>query len=147
MKRIIVLGGGVGGLSAGWMLSRTGKYEVTVIESAPVTGGACGTFRFDEFLLDYGPHKLYSTIPGIMDEIQNLMGDELLKHEKKNTIFLFNRYLHYPIRMTDLALKMGMKNFIQCGLSASKAIISSGKNDDSQDSYEKYIINYEIPKF
>jgi protoporphyrinogen oxidase len=140
-KRVIILGGGVSGLSAGWMLARTGNYEVTVIESAPVTGGACGTFEYRKFLLDYGPHKAYSILPGILDELKNLMGDEFLKHEKRNSIFMFNSFLKYPVRMTDIALKMGAKNLVQCGLSAAAMLNRGAKTGDGKESYEEYVVN------
>ncbi len=140
-KKVVILGGGVGGLSAGWMLARTGDYEITVVEQAPVIGGACGTFRDSEFLLDYGAHKAYSVLPGILEELVNLMGNEFIKHEKRNSIFMFNRYLKYPISMTDLALKMGVKNLFQCGLSAANTLWSRGsENEDDEKSYEQYIV-------
>lgn len=140
-KKVVILGGGVGGLSAGWMLARTGNYEITVIEQAPVIGGACGTFRDREFLLDYGAHKAYSVLPGILEELINLMGNEFIKHEKRNSIFMFNRYLKYPISMTDLALKMGVKNLFQCGSSAANTLLKrrSG-NEAGEKSYEQYIV-------
>jgi len=140
-RKIIILGGGVGGLSAGWMLARTGDYEITVVERTPFIGGACGTFREKEFLLDYGAHKAYSVLPGVLEELVNLMGDEFIKHEKRNSIFMFNRYLKYPISMTDLALKMGAKNLVQCGLSAANTLWNRGsENKTDEKSYEQYIV-------
>ncbi len=66
MKKVVVLGGGVGGLSVAWMLARTGQFHVTVIEKESSIGGMCGTFKYKDFYLDYGAHKIYSVIPGIM---------------------------------------------------------------------------------
>lgn len=138
-KTAIVLGAGVGGLSAGWMLARTGHYDVTVIERADRIGGVCGTFPFEEFLLDYGPHKSYSTIPGILDELTGLMGDEFIRHRKSNTIFLFGSFLRYPIRLLDLAQKMRPAEFLASGLDAAKAALLPGRR--REESYEDYVIN------
>ena len=138
-KNVIILGGGIGGLSAGWALARTGHYRVTIIESASEIGGACGTFRYDDFLLDYGPHKSYSVIPGVMDELRQLMGDEFIKLEKRNTIYLFGHYLKYPISMIDLAFKMGPKNLIASGFSMLGTIFNV-KKTDSINSYEEYAV-------
>ena len=33
-------------------------------------GGLCGSFQSHGFTLDHGPHKLYSVVPGILDEIR-----------------------------------------------------------------------------
>jgi phytoene dehydrogenase-like protein len=65
-KKIVILGAGIGGLSAGYFLARTGDYEVTILEKAPVIGGLCGSFELDGFTLDYGAHKIYSVIPGVL---------------------------------------------------------------------------------
>ncbi|MFQ5650642.1 MAG: FAD-dependent oxidoreductase [bacterium] len=140
-KKVVILGAGVGGLSAGWMLARTGHYDVTVVERAPVVGGACGTFEHNGFLLDYGPHKCYSVLPGVLTELRELMGDELIEHEKRNSIYLFGSLLDYPVRMTDLALKMGVKNLVQCGVGAAGTLFNGKKNDHQQDSYETYVIS------
>src|SRR5574337_1227823 len=124
-KDVVILGGGIGGLSAGWMLARTGHYRVIIVEHASEIGGASGTFRYENYLLDYGPHKSYSVIPGIMDELRQLMGDEFIKLEKRNTIYLFGHYLKYPISMVDLALKMGPKNLIESGFSVLRTIFKA----------------------
>jgi protoporphyrinogen oxidase len=122
------------------MLARSGEYAVTVVEQAPVIGGVCATFRHGDFLLDYGPHKSYSAIPGILDELRELMGDEFLRHEKHNSIYLFGHYLKYPISMADLAVKMGFKNLVQSGFSAVGATLHRN-NRQSVASYEQYVVN------
>lgn len=139
-KNVIILGGGIGGLSVGWELALKGHYRVIVVERASEIGGACGTFRCDDFLLDYGPHKSYSVLPGIMDKLRQLMGDEFIKLEKKNTLYLFGNHLKYPVSMIDLALKMGPKNLIESGFSMLKTIFKV-KKADSVNSYEEYVIN------
>jgi len=140
-KRVVILGAGVGGLSVGWMLARTNNYEVTVVEKSSVVGGACRTFEYESFHLDYGPHKFYSIVPGIVDELKDLMGEEFLRHEKSNSIFMFNSFLEYPIRLIPLALKMGFKNVVQCGLNATATIIGGRKSEDYPESYETYLVN------
>ena len=84
---VVVLGGGVAGLAAGYYLAR-GGWPVTVVERGPVVGGLCGSFQSHGFTLDHGPHKLYSVVPGILDEIRTLLGDRLIEHTKKNRIRL-----------------------------------------------------------
>jgi len=137
-QKIVILGGGAGGLSAGWMLSRSKKYDVTVIEKESAPGGVCATFRYGDFSLDYGPHKFYSVIPGIQDEIKTLMGGEFITHEKKNSIYLFDSYLKYPLSMAELALKMGPKNILETALSM---VSGKFKKKKRIASYEDYIID------
>ncbi|MEM7713083.1 MAG: NAD(P)-binding protein, partial [Cyanobacteria bacterium P01_A01_bin.68] len=51
---VIVIGGGIGGLTAGALLSRYGK-RVVVCESHTVAGGAAHSFRRQGFEFDSGP--------------------------------------------------------------------------------------------
>jgi len=137
MKRVVVLGGGIGSLSTGWMLSRRGGYDVTVVEISENIGGVCGSFRHGDFILDYGPHKFYSIIPGVLDELKTLMGDELLVHRKRNSIFLFGSFLKYPFTMLDLAGKMGFSNMMKSGFSMAAGMVKK----HGSASYEDYIVS------
>jgi protoporphyrinogen oxidase len=139
-KDIVVLGAGTGGLSVAWMLSRSDKYNVAVLECADKVGGVCGTFNLEEYSLDYGPHKFYSTDPAIVDEIKGLMGEELITHEKKNRIYIFGDYLKYPISMVDLLKKAGMGNILFLGIGALKAA-AIRKDPGKAISYEDYIVS------
>lgn len=141
MKNVLILGGGLGGLSAGLMLSRTGKFNVTVVEKEPKVGGVCGTFRYEDFLLDYGAHKVYSVIPGILDEFRALMSVDSIPHKKRNSIYLFGQYLNYPINMADLALKMGYKNLFQCGIGTLQSMIAKIGRKDKIESYEDFVVS------
>lgn len=139
-ERIVVLGAGVGGLAAGYFLARTGRYEVTVLEKEPVIGGLCGTFEMDGFLLDYGAHKLYSVIPGILDEIRSLMGDRLLELPKKNRLFLRGHLVDYPLQLGNLAKVLGFGTFIQLGFGYGLEIIKGFFSRVEPASYEEYIV-------
>lgn len=52
--RAIVVGAGVGGLTAAGLLARRG-YDVTVLERRETPGGRCGQLRVDGFTFDLGP--------------------------------------------------------------------------------------------
>ena len=114
-KKVVVLCAGVGGLSAGYFLARTGHYDVTVLEKAPVIGGLCGSFEMKDFTLDYGAHKLYSVIPGVLDEITELMGDRLLTVPKKNRLYLRGHLVDYPLQLGSIANAPGPITFLQHG--------------------------------
>lgn len=139
-KKVVILGGGLGGLSAGYYLSRTNKFEVTVLEKAQKIGGVCGSFKHNGFILDYGAHKIYSVIPGILDEIRNLMGDRLLQIPKKNRIFLRGHLLDYPLKLGNLAQALGMGTFVGLGLGYAASLIEGLLHKKPATSYEEYII-------
>jgi phytoene desaturase len=54
VKRILVVGGGIGGLAAAALLGRAG-HRVTLLEAAPYLGGKSRRIRLDGQVLDTGP--------------------------------------------------------------------------------------------
>lgn len=54
---VIIIGGGLGGLTAGAKLAREGKH-VLLIEQHAVPGGCATTFRHKEFLVEVGLHEM-----------------------------------------------------------------------------------------
>jgi protoporphyrinogen oxidase len=135
---VVVLGGGVAGLAAGYYLSRAG-FPVTVVERAPVLGGLCGSFQAGGFTLDHGPHKLYSVVPGILDEIRALLGDRLIEHKKKNRIRLLGRYLDYPLALGNLLPLLGPVRAAKLGLGYAGAM-AGGVLGGEPATYEDYIL-------
>jgi diapolycopene oxygenase len=63
MKQIVVIGAGMGGLTAALRLVRQNS-DVSVIEARPVAGGLASTFEIDGFRFDYGPYILLDR-PGL----------------------------------------------------------------------------------
>ncbi|MRX73367.1 FAD-dependent oxidoreductase [Bacillus lacus] len=53
MKKVLIVGGGIGGLTAGALLQKQG-YEVTVLEASNEWGGCAGKFSRKEFLFPAG---------------------------------------------------------------------------------------------
>lgn len=138
--KVVVLGAGVGGLAAGYFLARTGQYDVTVLEKAPVIGGLCGTFEHDGFKLDYGAHKLYSVIPGVLEEIEQLMAGRLLTLPKQNRLFLRGRLVDYPLKLGNLARVLGFGMFLKLGVGFGLELLKGIFNRTEPASYKEYII-------
>jgi len=139
-EKVVVLGAGIGGLSAGYFLTKTGRYEVTVVEKAPVIGGLCASFEYNDFVLDYGAHKIYSVIPGVLDEIQELMGDRLLELPKNNRLFLRGHLVDYPLKLGNLASVLGFATFLKLGFGYALELARELVGSQPPKSYEEYMI-------
>lgn len=70
-RRVAIIGGGIGGLSAAGLLARDG-YEVTVLEALPNTGGRAGSWEKNGFRFDTGPS--WYLMPEVFDHWYRLMG-------------------------------------------------------------------------
>ncbi|MFC5821383.1 phytoene desaturase family protein [Nonomuraea harbinensis] len=76
MRSVVVVGAGLGGLSAAVQLAAAGR-EVTVVEAMGEPGGCCGTARVGAYRFDTGPSVL--TMPGVLAEIFGA-ADQDLRH-------------------------------------------------------------------
>jgi protoporphyrinogen oxidase len=139
-QTVVVLGAGIGGLSAGYFLAKTGKYAVTVLEKDPVTGGLCASFAYNGFTLDYGAHKIYSLIPGVLDEIKALMGDSLLELPKVNHLYLRGHLVDYPLKLGNLAAVLGPAQFMRIGFGYALEFLRGIFLKPEPRSYEEYMI-------
>lgn len=139
-KKVVILGAGVTGLSAGYYLSRTGRYHVTILEKMDVIGGVCGSFDHNGCTLDYGAHKIYSVVPGAMDEIKEAMGDGLMEVPKKNRLFLSGKFLDYPLRIGGLLTCLNIKQIMQLGFGFVGTILQGVFTKEKLSSYENYVV-------
>ncbi|OGL46355.1 MAG: hypothetical protein A2161_07755 [Candidatus Schekmanbacteria bacterium RBG_13_48_7] len=139
-KKAIIIGAGVTGLSSGWKLAESG-YKVKVIESNPFIGGMSTTFKYKDYFLDLGPHKIFTVLPHINEEIRNLFeDDELLTVKKKSKVFLNKRYLNFPLTFKDIFIGLGIGKCSQCGFGYMFSILKNFYSRKIPISYEEWII-------
>lgn len=76
-KRVIVIGGGLGGLATALRLARAG-WRVTVCESGARFGGKMNTWEREGFRFDTGPSLI--TMPWVFDDLFRAAGASLEEH-------------------------------------------------------------------
>ena len=98
MKRAVIIGGGVSGLSAAYYLHgeviRSGDdIEVTLIEKDKRFGGCIVTERADGFIIEGGPDCFLSEKPWALQLCEDLgLGDRLLcTNEENRRVFILSR--------------------------------------------------------
>jgi protoporphyrinogen oxidase len=105
--RVVILGAGPAGLGAAYRLARRGGIGATVIERSRVVGGNAGSFELAGQVVDYGSHRLHPACdPEVLRDIQALLGDDLLDRPRHGRIRLRGRWIHFPLKPVDLALRL-----------------------------------------
>jgi len=100
MKRVVVIGGGIAGLSAAWSMREHcpgAPFEIVLLEKNDRFGGNIRTERTDGFLIEGGPDCFLSEKPWAMELSKRLgLGDKLLPTNEKNrkTFVLSGGKLH-----------------------------------------------------
>jgi len=74
MKKIIIIGAGLGGLSAGVQLQHAG-YEVTIVEKNDHVGGKMMPVRLGDYSFDFGPNTI--TMPNVFRQVLKNVGESL----------------------------------------------------------------------
>lgn len=70
MKKIGIIGGGISGLTAAFLLKNKG-FDVTLFEKSGAVGGNIQTVKIDDFLIEYAPNSLIKS-PRLVDLIKAL---------------------------------------------------------------------------
>ncbi len=101
-KKVIVIGGGIAGLSAGIYALRCG-FDVTVLESHSIAGGNCTSWKRGGYLFEGGMHwltgsdkkepihKMWRTMGALNDSVQIHYSEPFIEYDDKGTPIRFYR--------------------------------------------------------
>jgi len=105
--KVVILGAGPAGVGAAFELARKRRFDVTVLEQRDGPGGNAGSFELDGMPVDYGSHRLHSACdPKILADLRELLADDLLSPPRRGRIRLQGRWIRFPLRAADLALRL-----------------------------------------
>jgi oxygen-dependent protoporphyrinogen oxidase len=95
MSRIVIVGGGIAGLTAAYTLGKSGRHEVTLLEATNSLGGKIGTDRAGELLIERGPDSIFTVKPAALQLICELgLEDELIEPQGGEFSILVDGKLH-----------------------------------------------------
>lgn len=98
-KHVVILGGGLAGLSCGYELVQRG-HRVTILEREPHVGGMASSFVEDGdeyWTQDFGPHRFHSQDQNLIDHVRDILGDNVVTAQRLSRIVLFNKFFDYPL--------------------------------------------------
>ena len=105
MSKVIVIGAGIGGMSAAARLAKAG-HEVTIFESSDRTGGKCQTKWLGNYAFDTGPSLL--TLPAVYRDLFLKTGkriEHVLQIDPVDPAFEYNFADETKIIFPNLSLK------------------------------------------
>lgn len=135
-KEIVILGGGLTGLSAGYLLGRAG-FRVRVFERDSIVGGLSKTVVHGGFRFDLGGHRFFTKDKKIDDFVKTLMEGELVSVARKSKIYMRNRYFDYPLKPLNALFGFGlpttMKILGDYGIEKIKGIVREERSISLED--------------
>ena len=134
--RVVILGAGPAGLGAAWQLAVQKKAHVTVLEQRDVVGGNAGSFELAGLRVDYGSHRLHPACdPKILNDLKDLLGDDLLNRPRHGRIRLQGRWIHFPLKPEDLAMRLPFSFSGRVAIDVAKKLIPNGRNGNGHDTF------------
>lgn len=167
MERVIIIGAGPAGLTAGYKLQKTGKYNVTIIEAEDAVGGISKTINYKGNRMDLGGHRFFSKDVAVIDfwndmlplqgepsfddkklNRQKNLADEgpnpdkedrvMLKRNRVSRIYYKKKFFDYPVTLNIETIKnLGFIDTMKSGFSYLKSVIIKKE----EDSLENFYIN------
>lgn len=167
-KKVIIIGGGPAGLTAGYKLLKDGKnYSVTILEETNEIGGISRTVKHKGNRMDIGGHRFFSKDQDVLDfwnEIMPTQGapaydDKKLKRkkplveggpdpEKSDEVMLVRQRvsrIYYLKKFFDYPITMKLQTFKNMGLKrtivSGCSYLKSAIIKRPEDSLENFYIN------
>ncbi len=136
---ILVLGGGLTGLSAGYLLARSGCGTL-VLENDDVVGGISKTIHQNGYRFDLGGHRFFTKNKEVEQLVHVLMGEELIPVARKSKIFMRERYFDYPLKPLNAVFGFGLPTSIRILADYLKEKVSSSRKGAEPRSLEEWVM-------
>ena len=101
---ILILGGGLTGLSTAYHLEKQGFTDYLVVEKNPFFGGLSASEQIKGFTFDYSGHLLHLRDPYAVSLVKKLLRGNLIKHTRKAFIDFNGRHVPFPFQANLWAL-------------------------------------------
>lgn len=139
-RKVLILGAGLSGLSAGWVLVRQG-YEVKILERENHAGGLAVTKTDGEYSWDLGPHNIHTLHQHIVKFLtRNFSG--LFEHQVTSQISKGDKLVSYPLQGAKVLTSLPPFRLISAGISFVLARFRMYFSEPADDSnFEMWIRN------
>ncbi len=145
-KNIIIIGAGPAGLTAAYELSKTNKYNITILEESNILGGISRTVNHNGNRIDIGGHRFFSKIEKVNNWWNEVLSEDFLIRDRKSRILYERKFYDYPISLNSNTIKnLGLNRFVKIGFSYVKSLIFKKEENTLEDffinrfGYELYI--------
>jgi protoporphyrinogen oxidase len=82
-------------------------HPACVLEAAPWLGGASRTVEWKDFRFDLGGHRFYTRKEDVLELVNDLLGEEILRVPRQSRILLNGQFVNYPLTFFNALKALG----------------------------------------
>ena len=133
----VVIGGGPGGLTPAYILSKEG-HAVTVLEATNALGGISQTVRYKGFRFDIGGHRFFTKVPPVEALWHEILEGEFISVPRLSRIYYDGKFFDYPLKAMNALKGLGLIQSIVIGASYLKANMFPSPVEEN---FEQWVTN------
>lgn len=138
-RKVVVIGGGLAGLSSALLLLRKG-FHVTIIEKSSELGGLAITRSKDGFKWDLGPHNIHTHHTDVLGFLERTFAD-MYEHALPSLVYKGGKLLSYPLKglkiLTSLPPVRLFQAVFSLFLARLRMLLTEPKKDDTFEDWIK----------
>ncbi|MBI5740576.1 MAG: FAD-dependent oxidoreductase [Nitrospirae bacterium] len=135
-KEIVIMGGGLAGLSAGFNLVRA-RRPVSVFESDSCVGGLSRTIQHGAFKFDLGGHRFFTRNEETDRFVKDVLRGDYLTVHRKSKIYLRKKFFDYPLKPANALFGLGVSTTVRAvsdyGKEKIRNVFSAPQNISLED--------------
>jgi hypothetical protein len=105
-KKVIIIGAGPAGLTAGYELSRH-DVSATIVEADDLVGGLARTVNYKGYLFDIGGHRFFTKWDEVNQLWHEILGDAFLLRGRLSRIHYQKKFFFYPLKPLNALWGLG----------------------------------------
>ncbi len=107
-KRVVIIGGGPAGLTAGYELTKLEILPV-VLEKENRVGGLARTEDYKGFYFDIGGHRFFTKVKEVQKMWHDVLGASFIRRQRLSRIYYDRRFFYYPLKPVNALLGLGVR--------------------------------------
>ncbi len=135
--RVVVIGAGPAGLTAGRELARRGHAPV-VLEKDGIVGGLARTESYKGFHFDMGGHRFFTKVDEVQKIWREVLGSEFLRRPRMSRIYYDGTFFNYPLKPLNALAGLGVWRAVMVVLSYVRWQIAPYRREDT---FEQWVTN------
>lgn len=136
-RRVVIIGGGPAGLTAGYELTRN-QVAPLVLEKSDKVGGIARTEVYQGYYFDMGGHRFFTKSAEVNQFWNEILGDEFLLRPRLSRIYYNRKFFNYPLKPVNALSGLGFWQSLLVGMSYLRWRVFPHRREDT---FEQWVTN------